>query len=125
MRQVLLVISWLIVAILGAEKSRPRSVGSKKTFPIVKGAKVSSIPISGQYSIMEYEPESFNPSAVTRAIIVVHGKGRDAWKYYRAMQEAITESAVDAESIFILAPEFLTRQDLDLAQADSLIWNGK
>ncbi|KAG2171351.1 hypothetical protein INT43_002973 [Umbelopsis isabellina] len=73
---------------------------------------------------MEYEPESFNPSAVTRAIIIVHGKGRDAWKYYRAMQKAITESAVNAESIFILAPEFLTRQDLDLAQAGSLIWNG-
>lgn len=74
---------------------------------------------------MEYEPESFNPLTVTRAIIIIHGKGRDAWKYYRAMQRAITQSTVNAESIFIMAPEFLTRQDLDLAQANSLIWNGK
>jgi hypothetical protein len=62
---------------------------------------------------------------VTRAIICIHGKGRDAWKYYRAMQSAVQAANVDADSIFILAPEFLTRQDLDLAQANSLIWNGQ
>jgi hypothetical protein len=114
MKSTLLVIAWLVVAVVAAPKM----------YPLVTGATVSSVDVTSQLSIVDYEPASSNRQDITKAIIVIHGKNRDAWKYYRALQTAVKTANVQESSIYILAPEFLTRLDIDLARPNSLIWSG-
>jgi hypothetical protein len=114
MNLTLLVITWLVVSV----------VANQKTYPIVNGATVGSTDIANNLSIASYQPSTINHQDISRAIIIIHGKRRNAWNYYRTLQTAVKMAAVSESSVYIMAPEFLTRLEVGFAQPNSLIWAG-
>jgi hypothetical protein len=125
MKLAVLIITWLAVACtLVTAKAIRHSVG-KKTYPHVIGAQVDDMYIADHHSIANYHTANASSQDITRAIIVIHGKHRDAWNYYRAVQSAVSVSTVNASNIFIIAPLFLNTRDMDLARPTSLLWKGQ
>lgn len=125
MKLAVLIITWLAVACtLVPAKTIKFNVG-KKTYPNVIGAQVGSMYIADHHYIANYHTANASRQDITRAIIVIHGKRRDAWNYYRAVQSAVEVSTVNASNIFIIAPLFLNTEDMDLARPTSLIWKGR
>ena len=49
---------------------------------------------------------------VTRAVILLHGKGRDVDGYYRGLQRAAHEAGAGAASSILIAPQFLNEDDV-------------
>ncbi|KAG2180701.1 hypothetical protein INT44_003708 [Umbelopsis vinacea] len=120
MKLEVLVITWLAVACMFMPAEMIKF--GKKTYPIVTGAEVGSMYIADHRYIANYHTANASRQDITRAVIVVHGKRRDAWNYYRAIQSAVKVSNVNASKIFIMAPLFLSTWDMDLAKPTSLIW---
>ncbi|UDL96391.1 alpha/beta hydrolase [Lichenihabitans sp. PAMC28606] len=63
--------------------------------------------------------------AITRAVIIVHGKNRDAVPYFQSLQAAAQDAAATADTLLI-APQFLRGQDecqIDLPPG-TLTWRG-
>jgi pimeloyl-ACP methyl ester carboxylesterase len=63
---------------------------------------------------------------VTRAVIVIHGKLRNADVYFRTAQNAREAAHADADSTLLIAPQFLATLDLRMHDepADMLRWTG-
>jgi pimeloyl-ACP methyl ester carboxylesterase len=63
---------------------------------------------------------------VTRAVIVIHGKLRNADVYFRTAQNAREAAHADADSTLLIAPQFLATLDLRVHDepADLLRWKG-
>jgi pimeloyl-ACP methyl ester carboxylesterase len=63
---------------------------------------------------------------VTRAVIVIHGKLRNADVYFRTAQNAREVAHADADSTLLIAPQFLATLDLRVHDepADLLRWKG-
>ncbi|MFM0738871.1 alpha/beta hydrolase [Paraburkholderia xenovorans] len=63
---------------------------------------------------------------VTRAVIVIHGKLRNADVYYRTAQNAQDAAHADPDSTLLIAPQFLATLDLRVHDepADLLRWSG-
>ncbi|MGQ7933513.1 alpha/beta hydrolase [Paraburkholderia sp. D1E] len=63
---------------------------------------------------------------VTRAVIVIHGKLRNADVYFRTAQNARDAAHADADSTLLIAPQFLATLDLRVHDepADLLRWTG-
>jgi hypothetical protein len=63
---------------------------------------------------------------VTRAVIVIHGKLRNADLYFRTAQNAREAAHADADSTLLIAPQFLATLDLRVHDepADLLRWTG-
>lgn len=63
---------------------------------------------------------------VTRAVIVVHGKLRNADVYFRTAQKARDAAHADPDSTLLIAPQFLATLDLRVHDepADLLRWKG-
>jgi pimeloyl-ACP methyl ester carboxylesterase len=50
---------------------------------------------------------------ITRAVILVHGKGRDVDRYYNGLQRAAGEAAASSDNTILIAPQFLIEQDIE------------
>jgi hypothetical protein len=50
---------------------------------------------------------------VTRAVIVFHGKGRNASEYYHDLAKAADRSEGEARRTILIAPQFLDEEDID------------
>ena len=125
MKLAVLIITWLAVACtLVPAKVIKLRVG-QKPYPNVIGAQVGAMNIADHHYIANYYTANASRQDITRAIIVIHGKQRDAWNYYRAVQSAVSVSTVNASNIFIIAPLFLNNIDMNLARPTSLIWKGR
>ncbi|CAB3790675.1 alpha/beta hydrolase [Paraburkholderia caffeinilytica] len=63
---------------------------------------------------------------VTRAVIVIHGKLRNADVYFRTAQNARDAAHADADSTLLIAPQFLATLDTRMhgEPADLLRWTG-
>ncbi|MFM0591985.1 alpha/beta hydrolase [Paraburkholderia dilworthii] len=63
---------------------------------------------------------------VTRAVIVIHGKLRNADVYYRTAQNARDAAHADPDTTLLIAPQFLANLDLRVHDepADMLRWTG-
>ncbi|HEX3637922.1 MAG TPA: alpha/beta hydrolase [Paraburkholderia sp.] len=63
---------------------------------------------------------------VTRAVIVIHGKLRNADVYFRTAQNARDAAHAEADSTLLIAPQFLATRDLRVHDepADLLRWRG-
>ncbi|MFM0730024.1 alpha/beta hydrolase [Paraburkholderia sediminicola] len=63
---------------------------------------------------------------VTRAVIVIHGKLRNADVYFRTAQNAREAAHADADSTLLIAPQFLATLDTRMHDepADLLRWTG-
>ncbi|WGS54340.1 alpha/beta hydrolase [Paraburkholderia sp. D15] len=63
---------------------------------------------------------------VTRAVIVIHGKLRNADVYYRTAQNARAAAHADPDTTLLIAPQFLANLDLRVHDepADLLRWTG-
>jgi hypothetical protein len=61
---------------------------------------------------------------ITRAVIVVHGKGRDVRADYRTAMEAAGSAGPAARETIFIAPQFLDEEDVDVhdTPADVLRW---
>ena len=64
------------------------------------------LPLDGSRDMTRAQP------GVTRAVILLHGKGRDVDGYYRGLERAARESGVDAGTTLLLAPQFLNEHDI-------------
>ena len=49
---------------------------------------------------------------ITRAVILLHGKGRDVDGYYRGLQKAARQAGSVASSSILIAPQFLNEDDV-------------
>jgi pimeloyl-ACP methyl ester carboxylesterase len=63
---------------------------------------------------------------ITRAVIVIHGKLRNADVYFRTAQNARDAAHADRDSTLLIAPQFLATLDLHIHDepADLLRWKG-
>jgi pimeloyl-ACP methyl ester carboxylesterase len=50
--------------------------------------------------------------SVTRAVILLHGKGRDVDGYYKGLQRAASEAGAAAAGSILIAPQFLNDHDI-------------
>ncbi|WP_321935660.1 alpha/beta hydrolase [Paraburkholderia sp. J8-2] len=64
--------------------------------------------------------------AVQRAVIIVHGRLRNADTYFRTAQHARERAGVDPASTLLVAPQFLATDDVSAhhAPSDLLSWRG-
>ncbi|KAK0199477.1 hypothetical protein DFS33DRAFT_222313 [Desarmillaria ectypa] len=76
-----------------------------------------------------YQSSGLNTTEVTRAVIVLHGKPRDCWYYWNAMNNALYNATYDDPSILrkhisILGPCFFDKDDLSAGAAEEgqLLW---
>lgn len=76
-----------------------------------------------------YQSSGLNATEVTRAVIVLHGKPRDCWYYWNAMNNALYNATYDdpsivREHISILGPCFFDEDDLTAGAArdGQLLW---
>jgi pimeloyl-ACP methyl ester carboxylesterase len=51
--------------------------------------------------------------SVTRAIILLHGKGRDVDGYYKGLQGAASEAGSASDNSILIAPQFLNEHDIE------------
>ena len=65
------------------------------------------IPYCHNYSLKEFNPD------LQRAVIVIQGASRNAHKYYRNMLDAARGAGRVNQNTMIIAPQFLTSEDLD------------
>lgn len=49
---------------------------------------------------------------VTRAVILLHGKGRDVDGYYRGLERSASEAGLAARTTILIAPQFLNEDDV-------------
>ncbi|WP_277186919.1 hypothetical protein [Caballeronia sp. BR00000012568055] len=61
---------------------------------------------------------------ITRIVIVLHGRLRDADAYLRTAERALAASSVDADSTVLIAPQFLATADIEhhALGSDMLHW---
>jgi len=94
------------------------NIGSKKVLMNHNGNTLK-IPYfsNSQLDILDYE--------VNQAIIVIHGTNRDADNYYANMLTAASMRPEETDSTFIIAPQFLTEEDIDSFALDNehLYWS--
>ncbi|KAG7439897.1 uncharacterized protein BT62DRAFT_1013347 [Guyanagaster necrorhizus] len=76
-----------------------------------------------------YQTSGLNTTEVTRAVIVLHGKPRDCWYYFNAMNNALYNATYDdptiiREHISIMGPCFFDEDDLSAGAAEEgqLLW---
>lgn len=64
--------------------------------------------------------------AVTRAVIVFHGKGRNVESYYRSIVEAADLAGPTGRDSVLIAPQFLDKEDIDAHRlsGEVLRWQG-
>ena len=51
--------------------------------------------------------------SITRAVILLHGKGRDVDGYYKGLQRAASEAGAASASSILVAPQFLNEHDIE------------
>jgi pimeloyl-ACP methyl ester carboxylesterase len=51
--------------------------------------------------------------SITRAVILLHGKGRDVDGYYKGLQRAASEAGAAAANSILIAPQFLNDHDIE------------
>ena len=51
--------------------------------------------------------------SITRAVILLHGKGRDVDGYYKGLQRAAGEAGAASEHSILIAPQFLNEHDIE------------
>jgi pimeloyl-ACP methyl ester carboxylesterase len=51
--------------------------------------------------------------SITRAVILLHGKGRNVDGYYKGLQEAASEAGGASKNSILIAPQFLNEHDID------------
>jgi hypothetical protein len=63
---------------------------------------------------------------IERAVIVIHGKLRNADVYYRTAQKALAQAGANASTTLLIAPQFLATIDAKAhtPTADTLLWKG-
>ena len=63
---------------------------------------------------------------ITRAVIILHGKGRDVEGYYRTAVEAASAAGPAGRDTVFIAPQFLDQEDIGAHRlpADVLRWRG-
>jgi len=55
---------------------------------------------------------SSTPARATRAVVMLHGRLRDADAYLRSTQRALAASSVDTDSVIVAVPQFLASADV-------------
>ncbi len=93
------------------------NVGTKKMAMNVNGSTLK-IPYYSNFDL------SSTNNAITRAIVVVHGLSRDADNYYATMMTAASMRSVNMDSMLVIAPQFLTEEDIEEHNLDNehLYW---
>jgi pimeloyl-ACP methyl ester carboxylesterase len=51
--------------------------------------------------------------SITRAVILLHGKGRDVDGYYKGLQRAASEAGAASDNSILIAPQFLNEHDIE------------
>ncbi len=94
------------------------SVGVKKVEMNING-NILKIPYYSNYQL------SNSNNNVAKAIIVIHGNNRDAGNYFTNMTIAASMRPTETDSTMIIAPQFLTEDDINSFSLDSehLYWS--
>jgi hypothetical protein len=89
-----------------------------KPLPTVPNAEIRKLPISspeGQGDMLYYGTSNIDQSKVTRALVILHGKAKTAWKYMAAGQGAVAHATsrgiVRADEVYVMAPRYFTSRD--------------
>jgi hypothetical protein len=118
----------LLVA-LATSVATPMLAHNDDESPVARVAKGVYVLKVGQQSLklpIEMSASLASPHPlVTRAVVVLHGKGRNVEGYYRALLEAAKESRQNPEQTVLVAPQFLRQEDIQAHQlgADFLRWH--
>ncbi|NPT53101.1 alpha/beta hydrolase [Paraburkholderia elongata] len=99
-----------------------------KPVAVISDARFAIDTPEGQAEFPLYLSKDWNVAQpqVTRAVIVIHGKLRNADVYFRTAQNARDAAHVDADSTLLIAPQFLATLDTRVHDepADLLRWTG-
>ncbi len=87
--------------------------------PVSDGAAQGQLALYASVDLMQPQPQ------IVRAVVVVHGKLRNADRYFQTMQRAQARAGVPAASTLIVAPQFLATLDVapNHVTDDVLRWN--
>jgi len=93
--------------VYAAEREKPVSYLAKHAFTVHSALGDASVPMEASTDLNSAHPE------ITRAAIVLHGKGRNVEGYYAALQRAAHEAGSNAAQMLLLAPQFLREEDVE------------
>ena len=113
--------SWVFFILLTVHSivsAQVDSVGVDKFVMNINGNALK-IPYYANYSLEVID------SSVIHAVVVVHGKNRNANDYFANMKAAAAMRPAETDSTLIIAPQFLTESDIDFHSLDSehLYWS--
>ena len=100
----------LAILLLGAAAhaaEEPVKIIARNVLQVKTPAGTVGLPIDASLDLNQPQP------SVTRAVILLHGKGRDVDGYYRGLQQAAREAGSASATSLLIAPQFLNEHDID------------
>lgn len=94
------------VATQGARLQTPVPALAMQAFALHTATGNASVPLDSSIVLGVNHPE------ITRAAIVLHGKGRNVQGYFRALQNAAAQAGSIGSHTLLLAPQFLREEDI-------------
>ena len=94
------------VATQGARLQTPVPALAMQAFALHTATGNASVPLDSSIVLGVNHPE------ITRAAIVLHGKGRNVQGYFRALQNATAQAGSIGSHTLLLAPQFLREEDI-------------
>ncbi len=108
----------LLIFITFFAAAQTDNIGSSKMEMVINGNTLK-IPYYASQSLDQVD------STITNGVIVIHGVNRNAKTYFSNMEEAANKRPTETTSTFIIAPQFLTEEDIDFYTLDNehLYWS--
>lgn len=104
----------LAACTLIAESKRPAVEHvANSTLRVTTSAGTGLLPIYLSCDLSKPQPH------VTRAIVIFHGKGRNAEGYFRSTKEAVDAAGKAGRGTIVIAPQFLAEEDAEAHHLDS------
>jgi pimeloyl-ACP methyl ester carboxylesterase len=96
----------LSLLLLAAEAQTPVAGVLGGMFPVTTPRGSGMVPLQASLDWSRPQP------GVTRAVVVFHGKGRNAAGYYRTVLDSANRAGAAAQGSITIAPQFLDEQDI-------------
>lgn len=98
-----------MTARVAADHVRPRN---ERPVPTVASGRLHVGKPHGSGCVPLFISGSSTPARATRAVVMLHGRLRDADAYLRSTQRALAASSVEADSVILAVPQFLASADV-------------
>jgi pimeloyl-ACP methyl ester carboxylesterase len=106
LKRVVLVVGLLVCSARDSVGEEPVQIIASQRTEVVTSSGVAVVPLDISLDWSKPQP------GITRAVILLHGKGRDVDGYYRDLQRVAREAGRGAAGSILIAPQFLNEDDV-------------